>query len=242
MSNQISENQTHSRTGSGKRLVWDLPLRIFHWLFGLSIIAAWITAEWGEEQIHMWIGYLILGLLIFRICWGIWGTRHSQFIHFIPGPKRILSYAKSMLGGTSKESVGHNPIGSLMVVAMILLVGLQAITGLFTEGEIWAGPYSSALDSSMGNKLESLHHSNFDYILVLIAIHITAVFFYLFKKKQNLILPMILGRKDASVVPEKEHIKHSRLWIALITLMAVSGFVYWLVFVAPPPVEYDYYY
>ena len=233
---------SESQDQNSKRLVWDLPLRIFHWLFGLSIIAAWITAEWGEEQIHMWIGYLILGLLIFRICWGVWGTRHSLFIHFIPRPKALIAYVKSMFSGTSKESVGHNPLGSLMVVVMILMVGLQAGTGLFTEGEIWAGPYASALDSSITNRLESLHHSNFDYILALIALHIAAVFFYLFKKKQNLIIPMILGRKDASLVPESEQIKSSRLWGALITLIAVSGFVYWLVFVAPPPVVYDYYY
>ena len=225
-----------------KRLVWDLPLRIFHWLFGLSILAAWATAELGEEQIHMWIGYLIISLLLFRICWGIWGTRHAQFIHFIPGPGALLSYLKQMPNRSSKQSVGHNPLGSLMVIAMIVLVALQAVSGLFTEGEIWAGPYVSALDSSVVKRLDGLHHSNFDYLLVLMALHIIAVFAYLVGKKQNLILPMITGRKKAELVPESEQIPHSRLRRALMTLVAVAGFVYWLVVIAPPPIEYDYYY
>jgi len=225
-----------------KRLVWDLPLRIFHWLLGLSILAAWATAEWGEEQLHMWNGYLILGLLIFRIFWGVWGTRHSQFIHFFPSPKTLFAYIKLMFSKTSKETVGHNPAGSLMVIAMILMVGLQAVTGLFTEGEIWAGPYTSALDSSIAKKLESIHHSNFNYLLALIGLHILAIFVYLFRKKQNLIVPMITGFKKASVVPETEQIKSSKIWRALFTLAAVAGLVYWLVFIAPPPVIYDYYY
>ena len=80
-----------------KRLVWDLPLRIFHWLFGLSILAVWATAELGEEQIHIWIGYLILGLLLLRICWGIWGIRHAQFIHFIPGLGALGSVQQLLL-------------------------------------------------------------------------------------------------------------------------------------------------
>lgn len=226
-----------------KKLVWDLPLRIFHWLFGLSIICSWITAEWGEEQLHMWTGYFIIGLLVFRICWGIWGTRHSRFIHFVPGPKAVFSYIKQIFNKNSTESVGHNPLGSLMVLLMILVIGLQAFTGLFTEGEIWSGPYASALDSELVKKLDSLHHSNFDYVLVLTGLHIVAVFFYLLIKKQNLILPMIFGRKEARIVPEGQEIKNSRLWIALLTVLAVAGFVYWLVFVAPPPVIYeDYYY
>ena len=235
------ETAVTAKTPATKRLVWDLPLRLFHWLFGLAITAAWITAEWGEEQLHMWIGYFILGLLIFRILWGIWGTRHSRFRHFFPRPGTLITYVKQMSTSASRQSVGHNPAGSLMVVLMLLLVGLQVVTGLFTEGEIWAGPYASAVDSALVKKLDDIHHANFNYLLAAIGIHIIAVLFYLLVKKQNLISPMIMGCKDASLVPEAEAISGSKLLRAFFTLAVVAGFVYWLVLVAPPPVVYDYY-
>lgn len=227
---------------SDKKLVWDLPLRLFHWLFGISIIAAWISIELGREQIHMYLGYFILGLLTFRLIWGIIGTRHALFWQFIPSPKKLFAYLPGLFKRDSAESVGHNPIGSLMVILMFVLVGTQAITGLFTQGEIWAGPYSSAVEKSTSKDLEAIHHTLFDYILIAIGIHVFAAFFYLFYKKQNLIWPMITGKKKSEVVPAGEGIPHSRLWIALALLAVVSGFIYWLAFVAPPPVVYDYYY
>ena len=227
---------------SDKKLVWDLPLRLFHWLFGISILAAWATAELGEEQIHMWLGYLILSLLVFRVCWGLWGTTYAQFRHFYPRPKLILNYLKNLLNGRSTETMGHNPLGGLMVFLMLALVAIQAITGLFTEGEIWAGPYRSAVDKSLAKQLEAIHHSNFDYILLAIGLHIAAILFYLINKKQNLIWPMITGKKRADLAPEEQGIAHSKLWLATLTAIFVGGFIYWLVAVAPPPVIYEYYY
>lgn len=227
---------------SSKKLVWDLPIRLFHWLLVLGILAAWGTNELGEELYHMWVGYFIIGLLLFRLCWGIWGSRHAQFAHFIRGPKSIYVYMKQMLSGQSTETVGHNPLGSLMVVAMLFVIGLQAATGLFAKGELWNGPYSSALGSGITKKIEAIHHANFDYVLVLIGLHILAIFFCLLKKKQNLILPMITGKKKRELVPEGEDISGSKLWIALLTLAVVAAVVYWLIFVIAPPVIYDDYY
>lgn len=221
-----------------KKLVWDLPLRVFHWLFGINILLLWYTAEQGLEQYHIWLGFFIIGLLIFRLCWGIWGSKHSQFRHFFPTPKSIIQYMKDRC----PETIGHNPMGSIVVFIMFGMVGLQAFTGLFTFGELWAGPYASALGEDITKKLESIHHIIFDYLLWIMGLHVVAAFVYLFIKKQNLILPMITGYKKQEVVPEGEGISSSKLWIAGITLIVVAGFVYWCVFVNPPPVIYDDYY
>jgi len=218
-----------------KKLVWDLPLRIFHWLFGLSIIGAWIAIETREEQLHIYIGYFIIILLIFRIFWGIWGTTHSQFRHFIPTPQKIRGYLYSLVNGGSKETVGHNPLGSLMAFLMLAIVALQVGTGLFLEGDVWSGPYRHAIESDTVHELENIHELTFSIIQTLIVIHIVAVLGYWLLKKQNLVLPMITGKKRAEVVAEGEEIKSSKLLLALVTLACVTGLVYWLIFIAPPP-------
>src|SRR5690606_7249049 len=133
-------------------------------------------------------------------------------------------------------TAGHNPLGGLMVLAMILLVGLQAGTGLFaTDDVIWAGPYNPAVSGATAERLTSIHHANFDWILAAIVLHILAIAFYAVVKKQNLVVPMITGRKLANVVPEHEAIGSSQLWKALIVLALSSGAVWWLIRSAPPP-------
>lgn len=217
-----------------KKLVWDLPLRLFHWLFGVSIIATWIAIENQQEQLHMYLGYFIIFLLVFRLVWGFAGTRHSQFRHFFPTPARIKNYLCEFFRGNGKETIGHNPLGSLMVFLMFGFVAIQATTGLFLEGEMWSGPYAHAVSSNIAELFESLHHRVFSIIQILILVHILAVLDYLFFKKQNLIWPMITGKKKAEIVGNAD-ITNSRLLIALAILLVVAGFVYWLVFVAPPP-------
>lgn len=217
-----------------KKLVWDLPLRLFHWLFGLSIIATWIAIEIREEQLHIYLGYFIIFLLLFRFCWGIWGTTHSQFRHFFPWPKQVKHYLCALFSGNARETAGHNPLGSLMVFLMFAVVAFQVATGLFLEGEVWSGPYAQTIASDTSEQLESLHHTGFTIIQVLILLHILAVFGYLLLKKQNLIIPMITGKKKADIAGDAS-IANSRLLVALIILLLVAGFVYWLVVVAPPP-------
>jgi len=217
-----------------KKLVWDLPLRLFHWLFGLSIIATWIAIEIREEQLHIYLGYFIIFLLFFRFCWGIWGTTHSQFRHFFPWPKQVKNYLCALLSGNVKETAGHNPLGSLMVFLMFAVVTFQVATGLFLEGEVWSGPYERSVSSDTADTLENLHNTNFSIIQVLILVHILAILGHYFFKKQNLIIPMITGKKNTDIAGDKA-VSNSRLFTALIILAIAGGFVYWLVIVAPPP-------
>jgi cytochrome b len=221
-----------------KRLVWDLPLRLFHWLFASSIFASWYTAEIEEMEIHFWLGYFMIGLIVFRLIWGFIGPRHARFSSFLKRPPAIWLYLKGVTNRVSTQTVGHNPLGGLMVVAMILLAGAQATTGLFaTDDIIWAGPYNPSVSGELAEKLTAFHHYNFNVILGAIGLHLLAIAFYAFGKRQNLVPPMLHGHKLASLVPEHEAITSSQLLKAVIVIAISGGAVWWLVSAAPPPVD-----
>jgi cytochrome b len=217
--------------------VWDLPLRLFHWLFATSIIACWITAEAGFDwmQVHFWLGYWTIGLLIFRVIWGFIGPRHARFSSFVATPAAMWRYLRSMTNGANITTVGHNPLGGIMVIAMLILVTIQSVTGLFATDEIvWSGPYSPAVSKDTARTLTTLHHTNFNWILAAVALHVTAIAFYGIVKKQNLIASMLTGHKPATLVPEHEAISSSELLKATIVTLISTGAVYWLVSHAPP--------
>lgn len=220
---------------SKQHLVWDLPLRIFHWAFAATIIGCWATHELGSDYIdwHMQLGYIAIGLVLFRIIWGVVGTKHSQFKHFMVGPQSVISYLKS----EKPTSAGHNPLGSLMVVGMLILVVLQSISGLFVDDEIFTtGPYFNALGDSVDELMNTIHHNSFDVIGIAIMLHIGAIIFYQKIKKQNLVKPMITGYKSSSDVNETEEIRDSRIMLAIVIALICTAFVYWLVVInAPPP-------
>ncbi len=221
-----------------KRLVWDLPLRLFHWLLVLSIASSWATAEAGFDwmQIHIYLGYGTLGLILFRLIWGFVGPRHARFSSFLAGPSGMWRYARGLAAGTMIQTVGHNPLGGMMVLLMLLLVGFQAATGLFaTDAIVWTGPYNAAVSEATASRLTSLHHLNFNFILAAVALHIMAITFYFLVKKQNLVGAMVHGHKPASYVPEHEAITKSELLRALIVILVSAGLVYWLISAAPVP-------
>ena len=219
-----------------KRLVWDLPLRLFHWLLALSIIASYATAKLGFDwmQWHFYLGYWTIGLLVFRMLWGIFGPRHARFGSFIHNPSAIWLYLKGMFNPESARSIGHNPVGGLMVLLMLLLVAVQAGTGLFTtDAVVWAGPYNPSVSESTAGFLSTVHDWNFNFIIGAVVLHIGAILFYAFYKKQNLVVPMLHGHLPAVMVPEHEAIKSSQLFKALVVSLVAAGFVYWLLAHAP---------
>ena len=221
-----------------KRLVWDLPLRLFHWLFSTSILASWYTAEIEEMEIHIWLGYFMIGLLVFRLIWGFIGPRHARFSSFLQRPPAIWLYLKGVTDRASPQSIGHNPLGGLMVIAMIVLAAAQAATGLFaTDDIIWAGPYNPLVSGATAEKLTAFHHYNFNVILGAIVLHLLAIAYYAFAKRHYLVPPMLHGRKLATVVPEHEAIASSQLLKAVIVIAISGGAVWWLVNSAPPPVD-----
>jgi cytochrome b len=214
------------------RLVWDLPVRVFHWLLVLSIIGSYTTARLGTEWIpwHRRFGYFMIGMLIFRLIWGLIGPRHARFSNFIKGPGSMLRYLK---GGIT--SVGHNPLGAGMVVLMLLLLLVQVTTGLFTTDDIvWTGPYFPSVSHDLAEKLTAIHHLNFKFIEVAIVLHLCAIAYYHFIKKERLVPAMFHGSKPATYVAEQEAIPSSQLWKALLVIAVAAGCVYWLLHAAPP--------
>ena len=225
-----------------KYLVWDLPVRLFHWLLVLSIFGQWLTVEVLEDSIdiHFYLGYFTLGLIIFRLVWGVLGTKYARFSSFLTGPKAMLSYISSIANKQHKPTTGHNPIGGLMLPAVLILVGLQAVSGLFiTDDIINEGPYYAGASESVKDWMQWLHHNLFNILLGLIVVHLLAIFGYRFLLKHDLISPMFSGKK---AVNQEEGIPHSRIWLALIWMIVVAVFVYWLVEINPPVIEEDYYY
>jgi cytochrome b len=224
-----------------KRLVWDLPLRAFHWLFAASIVASWATADAGAPSMwwHIRLGYFVAGLLVFRIIWGLIGPRHARFSSFLASPGAIRLYVKGMTGaGQVIRSVGHNPLGGLMVILMLLLVAFQVTTGLFaTDDIVWTGPYNPSVSDATAKLLTHLHHLNFNFILAAITLHLAAITYYAFVKKQNLVPAMLTGWKPAEAVPADEAITSSELWKALVVIVVAAAVVYGLLSAAPQAVD-----
>jgi cytochrome b len=227
-----------------KLLVWDLPVRLFHWSLVISLFAAWYTSD-GERNLidwHLKIGYFILGLIIFRIIWGIFGTRYARFTQFIPDKKALSHYLKNFRQEKNYTTVGHNPLGGLMVVLMLMLVLSQAVSGLFMNDDIFtSGPYYAGASSSIQNIMSLMHHNVFDIIIIVSVLHIGAAFYYLLVKKANLIVPMITGYKKSDGTEKNKAIKSSRLFLALVIILVVAIFLYWLL-VLNIPVEEEFYY
>jgi cytochrome b len=228
-------------------LIWDWPTRLFHWTLAACVLGSWITArgfDWLEW--HMKIGYVTLGLLLFRWLWGFVGPKHARFASFVAGPRATLAYLKSLLGrdGDGSGRAGHNPLGGLAVLVMLVLLSVQAVTGLFATDELlYVGPYNGAVSSETGEALTSLHKQNVELLLVVIGVHLVAIAFYALYKRQNLVLPMITGRKRDLLDAQRSRaaIPSSRSLLALALGLLVAAAVWLLISLAPPPPAADFF-
>lgn len=213
------------------RLVWDLPVRVTHWLLVACVAGCWATHYAGVEwfQWHRRLGYGALVLVAFRIVWGFVGTRHARFSSFLRGPRAIIEYLRS-----GRETIGHNPLGALGVVALLGLLGSQAATGLFANDEIMnAGPFYGWIAPESSNRLTSLHRANSDWLLAMIALHVLAVGWYAIVRRRALVRAMFTGRKDERMVPVAEAISGSRLPLALLVVALFAGALALVVSAAP---------
>lgn len=183
----------------------------------------------------MWLGYWVMGLLLFRLIWGFVGTRHARFTGFLKGPSAVFVYGRSLIGkSTSIHSVGHNPLGGLMVLLMLALVGLQAYTGLFSSDDIaWSGPYNGVVSGAMAQRLTGLHHLNFNFIWAAMGLHVAAILYYTFVKRERLVPAMVTGWKADDLVSADQAIDNSALWRAAIAIAVSAGAVYWILTAAP---------
>jgi cytochrome b len=218
--------------------VWDLPVRIFHWSLVLLFAAAYITNSLGPEWFtyHAWCGYGIIVLVSFRLIWGLVGTYHARFTNFISDP-----ITSRFLSRDHKPHTGHNPLGAIMVITLLLTILVQAATGLFTNDEIFnVGPLVGYISSELSLELTSLHRQLFYWIAGAVALHVLAVLYHVFFKRDGILKAMFTGKKSGEHLADEPSISSSRLWLALVIILVLSGILAWLILHAPEAVTADF--
>ena len=210
--------------------MWDLPTRLFHWLLVALVAISFVTASIGGNAMryHEWSGFTILALLLFRLVWGVIGSRESRFVNFVQGPSAVVRYATTLLGRDATPYLGHNPLGGWSIIAMLLTLFVQAATGLFANDDIITeGPLFDWVSKATSDWLTRVHNINQEVIIALVSIHVLAVLFYLFFKRENLIKPMIAGVKEwHGTGPQSAT---GRSWIAALIAAIAALAVYLLV-------------
>ncbi|HET6608558.1 MAG TPA: cytochrome b/b6 domain-containing protein [Rhodopila sp.] len=208
--------------------VWDLPVRLFHWAIVALIFCAWATQEWDHMEWHVWTGYTILTLLLFRILWGLVGSETARFARFLRSPVTALVHLRHITRREADREVGHNAAGGWMVLLMLLLIAVQACTGLFANDDgSTEGPLMHFVSKDRSDWLSHIHALNFTLIEIVVALHVAAVLAYTVLKRQNLLGPMITGSKQLPGDTAAPRLV-SPLW-ALLTLAIAAGVVAWIV-------------
>lgn len=209
-----------------RRKVWDWPTRFFHWSLVIAFVGAFVTNKLGASYFtyHLWCGYAVIVLVVFRIVWGFVGTRHARFGSFIQGPRGVLHYVSAAGRGLHTRYAGHNPLGGLMVLTLLFVLGAQALLGLFGNDEIFnAGPLASLVSKEASLALTSLHRKMFYLIAAVVGLHIVAVIAHVVLKREPLIRAMFTGAKPIELVDPEEAIRSSKGPLAAFLLIIISA-------------------
>lgn len=213
---------------ASEQLVWDLPVRLFHWLLAGLIGFSWWSVHNHHTDWHIWSGCAILTLLIFRLLWGFVGSSTARFSSFVRGPRGVFEYLRGRWTG-----IGHTPLGAISVLALLGAVTVQVALGLIAEDEdgIYTGPLYGLVSSETSDWARDVHELWFNVILALIVLHVVAIVFYGFRGK-HLTKPMITGRSLAD--PSAQPMQSGKWWVAFICLGIAIGFTRWIIAGAPP--------
>lgn len=195
-------------------LVWDMPVRAFHWLLVISFAGAWLTSESEAQQmIHYAFGYSATALILFRVVWGVVGTRYARFSQFIKGPTETIHHIKSLLTGKQHPGLGHNPAGALAMISLMALILLIGLTGYWSVKEF------------LGDFMSGAHEVVSNLALVVVVIHIAAAIIMSFLQKENLVKSMVTGRKQGSI---EQAIRFPYDFIGLLLILA-WGYCFYLI-------------
>ena len=210
-------HNTVGATGKLKQeiLVWDMPVRVFHWLLVICFSGAWLTSESERlAMIHYAFGYTACLLVLIRLVWGVIGTRYARFSQFLKSPKVIFEHFMAMLRGHPHHDVGHNPAGGLVMFALMLLILLIGFTGYLTVKEFF------------GNFASEVHEAVASLVLGLVIVHIIAAIGMSVIEKQNLVRSMVTGKKNG--LPEQA-IQFPQYFIGLLLLLA-WGYCFYMIY------------
>jgi cytochrome b len=183
--------------GESRRVrVWDMPTRLFHWLIVALVAAAYTTSRLNWMQWHGWTGETLLAALIFRLLWGFVGSDTARFSHFLGSPKAATRYLRRWLIREPDHQIGHNPAGGWMILLLLLLLLAEALTGIYVANDVAdVGPLTEITPARVANAITWAHAVLWDILLGAIMLHVLAITGYACAKGQNLLAPMITGKK-----------------------------------------------
>lgn len=207
-------NDTVGATGKLRQsiMVWDMPVRVFHWLLVICFAGAWLTSESERlAMIHYAFGYTACVLVLVRLVWGVIGTRYARFSQFLKSPKEVIGHFRAMLRGHPHHDVGHNPAGGLVMFALMLLILLIGFTGYLTVKEFF------------GNFASEIHEAVASLVLGLVIVHVIAAIGMSVIEKQNLVRSMVTGKKKG--FPE-QGIRYPQYLIGALVFLGAIYFFY----------------
>lgn len=214
-------------TGTTSVRVWDLPVRVFHWALVALLGFSWWSGEHHDMGWHRLSGYAILALIVFRLYWGVVGSRTARFAQFVRGPRAAIAYFGKLGKRPYQAADGHNPIGGWSVVLMLVTLGVMVVAGLFSvdiDG-LESGPLADYVSFDAGRVAAGIHHLVFNVLLALVALHVAAILFYLIGLRHNLIMPMVHGRRRADTVSVPDRLGASP-WKAMIGILIAGALAY----------------
>jgi cytochrome b len=232
-----------SATGTAR--VWDLPVRVVHWAIVLLVAGLWATGDIGgfdvnlplpgggslfvsNMELHGWLGQGVLGLVIFRLLWGVMGSNTARFASFVRGPRAVAAYLGALLRGRLPPAFGHNPGGALMILLMLALLATQAILGLFASDDfLFEGPLAHLVGSELSARITHWHRSLFNLLLAATGLHVAAALYYALRGK-NLIRAMITGRQRRDALPPEGSLQAAPAWRFLLAAAIAVATVYCL--------------
>jgi cytochrome b len=220
--------QLDAANSSREIRVWDVPVRVVHWLLVALVSTSVATGLTGGNvlRIHRASGYAILTLVLFRLMWGVAGTRTARFASFLRGPGAVLEFARDTLAMKRPLHAGHNPLAGWHVLALLAALLVQATTGLFANDDIFfQGPLAPLVSSATSNALTTVHRTNAWILLTLVALHVGAVLFHLVVERRNFVTAMFTGRARWPASVAAPELGRSRPWLALVLFMAACAAV-----------------
>ena len=221
---------------AGQRIrLWDLPVRVMHWSLVVLIPALWWTWKSGQMLIHVRLGYAVLAILVFRLFWGLVGGSTARFAGFVRGPMGVATYLRGLFSKHDEPSPGHNPVGGWSVVILLLLLVGVVGTGLFCEDTdgLNSGPLNYLIQGDLSSGMSHWHHLLFNILLGFIALHLLAISFYAVVKRENLVGPMLTGRREMAaprIAPT-----FAPWWRIVLGVVIALGVVWWVSLGAPLP-------
>jgi cytochrome b len=212
--------------------VWDVPVRLFHWVLLALLGFSWWSGEQGGHwmEYHGWSGYAILTLVLFRIVWGFVGSEPARFVHFVRSPRFSYAYFRSVLHRQPKAYLGHNPLGGWMILSLLLVLLVQTLTGLFgNDDNDFEAPLAHWIRHSTSSLITALHAYNFDLLLGLAGLHVAAVLTHQLLRRDDMIKAMFTGVKAG--VPGATAGRMVSTWRALVLLGLMAALVYGLLWI-----------